>query len=343
MQPPPQSPPSGAAPRVSVLIPTYNYARYLPEAIESVLAQDFRDFELLISDDGSTDGSDRIILDYAARDPRIRAVCQPQNLGMVAHWNWCLREARGECVKFLFGDDRLAGTHALRTLVGLLDAHPNAVMAASARYILDEQSNAIAIWDELKKPGLHQGTSLTARCLSRNLIGEPSVVLFRRSAATRGFDLNYRQIVDLEMWLHLLRAGDLAFTPEPLCGFRQHAQQQTVANSRERIGPQESLRLLSSYLEHIAPPPHAGALVPSLRATIWQNLYYSRKHAPRTPEMIELEERLRARMSAFWYRLYWLQHRLTKPFQNLWRARHKLSRTRQFPPGVRPLAAAGLK
>jgi len=64
-------------PRVSVLIPTYNYGRYLPEAIESVLAQEFGDFELILSDDASTDGSADIVHRYAGRDARIRACVRP--------------------------------------------------------------------------------------------------------------------------------------------------------------------------------------------------------------------------------------------------------------------------
>jgi len=70
-------------PKVSVLVPTYNYARFLPEAIESILAQEFTDYELIVSDDASTDDSADIIRPYAARDSRIRAEFHPANLGMV--------------------------------------------------------------------------------------------------------------------------------------------------------------------------------------------------------------------------------------------------------------------
>src|SRR4029078_349231 len=101
------------SPLVSILIPTYDYGRYLPEAIESVLEQDYPNFEVLISDDASRDDSAKVIARYAAKDPRIRAHIQPANLGMVENWNWCLREARGEYIKFLFGDDKLASREAL--------------------------------------------------------------------------------------------------------------------------------------------------------------------------------------------------------------------------------------
>ena len=103
-------------PRVSVLIPTYRYARYLAEAVNSILSQDFADFELLISDDCSGDGSREIMEAYAARDSRIRIHIHPANIGMVENWCWCLSQARGDFVKYVFGDDRLARTDALEKI-----------------------------------------------------------------------------------------------------------------------------------------------------------------------------------------------------------------------------------
>ncbi len=97
-------------------------------------------------------------------------------------------------------------------------------LAVSGRLILDEQSRAVEIWDELGAPGLKPGREVIVRCLrrDRNLIGEPSAVMFRRAAGLRGFDPAWRQLIDQEMWFHLLSAGDLAYDPEPLCAFRQH-------------------------------------------------------------------------------------------------------------------------
>ena len=80
-------------PKISVLIPTYNYARFLPEAIESVLTQECRDFELLIVDDCSADNTAAIVLPFCARDERVRFSVNSANLGMVNNWNHCLQEA----------------------------------------------------------------------------------------------------------------------------------------------------------------------------------------------------------------------------------------------------------
>ena len=90
------------APTVSVIIPTYNRAHLLPRALESVLAQTFEDLEVLVVDDGSTDGTEAVVTGY---DDRVRYLRQPQNAGVSAARNRGLREARGEFVAFLDSDD----------------------------------------------------------------------------------------------------------------------------------------------------------------------------------------------------------------------------------------------
>ncbi len=328
-------------PKVSVLLPTYNYARFLPEAIESVLAQDFTDFELIVSDDASTDASAEIIRGFAARDSRIRAHFHPQNLGMVAHWNWTLGEARGEYVKFLFGDDRLVSAHALGRLAALLDAEPTATLAASARLILDEQSRAVEIWDELGVAGLKPGREIIVRCLrrDRNLIGEPSAVMFRREAGRRGFDPAWRQLVDEEMWFHLLSAGNLAYDPEPLCAFRRHAAQQTVVNRDSHVSSEETLVILARYLDDFSATVNLPLESFAIRRLLFNSIYYSRKNsrkdAARTPAVVAAEEKLLAQLTPRWYGRCLAWHRLTKPLVNLARTLRPRGE-----PGRRPLPAA---
>src|SRR5271155_1367190 len=146
-------------PKISVLIPTYNYGRFLAEAIESVLAQDFHDFELLIVDDGSTDNTAEVVRPFCARDERVHFAVNAVNLGMAQNWNHCLRQARGEYVKFLFGDDKLCHRQALSKLLALLQAHPSAVLAASARVILNEHSKPVDIYRDLAA-GCHNGRAI---------------------------------------------------------------------------------------------------------------------------------------------------------------------------------------
>lgn len=318
--------PVAGAPRVTVIIPSYNYARFLPEAIESVLAQDFRDFELLIADDASTDHSGEIIAAYAMRDARIRYHIHPHNLGMVPNWNWCLAAARGKYVKFLLADDVLTSISALRQLVGALERNPDAPAVSCARQLLDASSRVTGTWCHLRA-GRHDGARLIARCLlsRRNLIGEPTAVLFHRAAAQRGFDPSLRQIVDLELWFHLLLAGPLVHLATPLVGFRRHQQQQTAVNLRSDLPQLELIRLCERYwaepaIRTILPPSGLAA-----QKMIFRQVYYARKTRPKTLALTAALARFATRQRRGWLPYLWLWHRLTRPLENLWR---HLPRTR---------------
>jgi glycosyltransferase involved in cell wall biosynthesis len=302
-------------PKVSVLIPSYNCARYLPEAIESVLGQDFRDFELLIIDDCSTDDSRSVIQHYATLDSRIMFQTNLVNLGAVQNWNRCLAQARGEYVKLLCCDDALVSAQALSKIVRLLEAHPAAVMAVSARNIIDEASRLIHVCDALHAPGWHEHHKVAALCLGKgsNLIGEPSAVLFRRRNADRGFDPRYRQIVDLEMWFHLLEQGGLVYTPEPLCAFRRHPLQLTQFNAKHRLGVNEMAMLVRDYY----PKPWLTQHVS--RKSLFLLLYYLRKRNHGQKEMCDIKRQMLETLGSWRYAAFWIQHKVLRPFSNLGR------------------------
>jgi glycosyltransferase involved in cell wall biosynthesis len=311
------------SPRISVLLPTYRYARFLPEAIDSILAQDYADFELVIGDDASDDGSADIIRQFAARDPRIRPQIHARNLGMVGNWNWCLQQARGEFIKFVFGDDCLPSPQALRRLLDLLAGEPRAVLAVSARLILDERSTRVDLWNDLGAPGYQDSRDVILRCLQhdRNLIGEPSAVLFRRAAGVRGFDPSFQQMVDQEMWFHLLLQGGLVYTPDPLCAFRRHAAQRSALNRQGSVTSVETMRIVARYFDFFASASQARLGSFGLRRRLFRRLYYARKEQPHTALASEAESVLMPKLGRGWYAAYWLLHRLTKPWENLIRPR----------------------
>ena len=238
-------------PKLSICIPTFNYSRFLPEAIESVLVQSFADFELLIIDDCSTDNTAEIARSYVERDPRIRFSVNPQNLGMVANWNLCLHQARGEYIKFVFGDDILVSREALLKMVTVLDSYSFVSLVASARKLVDTFSRDIRTESSFRKSMNAPGIEIIRRCLvkQKNLIGEPTAVMFRKRDAKRGFNGDYRQIVDLEMWFNLLEQGGFAFINEPLCAFRRHPAQQTELNNFSTTSLDDTRRLNNEYLE----------------------------------------------------------------------------------------------
>src|SRR5580693_2467327 len=304
-------------PKVSVLIPTYNYARYLPEAIQSVLEQDFQDFELLIADDCSNDNTAEVVRPFCTRDARVRFEVNSANLGMVNNWNQCLAKARGEYIKFLFGDDKLIHRQALSKMLALLNQYPSAVLAASARAILDKDSNTVDIYRDLPE-GCHYGRKIITAYLmenGKNLVGEPSVVMFRKTDARRGFDPKYQQIVDVEMWIHLLEKGGLAYTREPLCAFRVHSSQQTERNTASGLGRREHAVYFSTYATQSWLP----------RQVVFPILFHLRRSRRQNPgaadaEMLQCENRLIQRWGdgwRFWYWLYCIRYRVMKPFRNL--------------------------
>ena len=101
---------------------------------------DFRDLEILISDDGSTDRSLEIIKRFAARDPRIRWWKNPRNLGLTANSNACLKEARGEYIKFVHQDDKLLSASAIQKMAAVLDEHPGVSLAGSRQHLIGAAS-----------------------------------------------------------------------------------------------------------------------------------------------------------------------------------------------------------
>ncbi|MEZ4601554.1 MAG: glycosyltransferase [Syntrophotaleaceae bacterium] len=236
-------------PRVSICIPTYNSAAFLEEALESVWAQDFRDYEVVMVDDGSSDDTVRISAAFAARDPRIRCFVNPYNLGISTNCNRCMELARGSYIKFLFADDVLLAPDALARMAAALDAHPGVALVACARRIIDGQSRLL---QEIVSyaDGLHcPGSEVARHCLIDvvNRIGEPTAVLFRRRVGRPGFDPDYCQLLDFEMWLRLLEEGDFFYLGVPLVGFRLHDGQATQNNRRSLAHLADHRRLLQKY------------------------------------------------------------------------------------------------
>lgn len=131
-------------PKVSITMPTYNGERYLRDALDSVLAQTFTDFELDVIVDGSTDGSMVILEEYAASDQRIRIHQNPQNIGLPASLNVGIGAARGDYWHW-FSDDDLYEPDALQTLAEYLDSHPDAYAVASDYYSMDSTGRKLRL------------------------------------------------------------------------------------------------------------------------------------------------------------------------------------------------------
>lgn len=212
------------APAVSVCIPAYRGARHIGEAIESVLAQTFADFELLVLDDASPDDTAQVVLRYG--DPRIRLVRNERNAGVQANWNRCLELARGRYFKLLPQDDVLA-PECLGRQVKVLqaDGEERIALVFCARRIVDGRSRELMTRRYRGRgEGVIPARTVLRNCIQRgtNLIGEPGAVLFRTELGRRagGFDASIGNVTDLDCWFRLLLHGDAYCLPERLASFR---------------------------------------------------------------------------------------------------------------------------
>src|SRR5256885_1918015 len=125
-----------AVPRLTIGLPVYNGANYLAESLEALLGQSYEDFELIISDNASTDGTADICRRYEKQDSRIRYVRQPHNIGLAPNHNFTVEQAKGELFKWASNDD-LYGRDLVKCCVDALDVYPHVVLAHSWTAMID--------------------------------------------------------------------------------------------------------------------------------------------------------------------------------------------------------------
>jgi glycosyltransferase involved in cell wall biosynthesis len=190
-------------PIVSIIMCTYNRANYLREAIESVLAQTYSDWELLILDDCSTDNTKDIVSEYQAKDPRIVYIKNDKNLGINKNRNKALELSTGKYIAVLDSDDIWSDTYKLQQQFEFLDANPDYCLIGSNVEIIDENSKAIG---EIKYET--EDTKIREKVLLRNQIAHSSV-LYRKDTAHKAglYDANIRIWEDYDLWLKMGRLG----------------------------------------------------------------------------------------------------------------------------------------
>jgi GT2 family glycosyltransferase len=199
---------------VSVIVPTHNYGQYIRQTVESVRRQTWTDWECLVVDDGSADGTGNIMAELAATDPRIRYLRQ-ENRGPSAARNAGLAATSGEFVQFLDADD-LLGPCKLEHQLHLFSEHPGVdIVYGDARYFLDGEMPTGTIpgpdrWIEMPPLGGVSGAAeLVLPALLRDNIMVVQAPLIRRSVLDRvgGFATRRRRMEDWDCWLRCALAG----------------------------------------------------------------------------------------------------------------------------------------
>ena len=201
-------------PTVSVIIPTYNSARYVTAAIESVLAQTSQGFEILVIDDGSTDETEQLMRKYQAPVRYLRQA----NGGVSVARNHGIAESRGHYVAFLDADDTWF-PHKLERQLTAMKKHPEMRVSCTAFTVVDNDLTPIGMQHN-QLPKITLDDLLT----SGNVVGSICTVIGERAlfTASGGFDPSFSQCADWDMWVRLAAQTDFLYLDESLVTYRQH-------------------------------------------------------------------------------------------------------------------------
>jgi glycosyltransferase involved in cell wall biosynthesis len=227
-------------PRVSVIVPAYNASRFVGGALDSVVAQRFTDWEVVVADDGSTDETSAVV--QAREDTRIRLVRSPVNRGLAATRNLAVEHARGELVALLDADDTWLPEY-LELQVGLFDRAQRdggtvGIVCCDAYLIQDGQRLAQTYGDRFGRPAaeLTIETVLQANPIFVSVLAPRALI---REAG--GFDPSLRSVEDLDLWVRLMERGArVVYQPRPLVQYRLAAgtlstDTLTMARSRQVV------------------------------------------------------------------------------------------------------------
>ena len=219
-------------PRVSVVIPTYNYARYVPEAIDSVLAQSFEELEIIVVDDGSTDKTAEVLRAFGGQ---LRVIRQERR-GLSAARNTGIRAARGQYLAFLDSDD-LWLPEKVSLQVARLDAEPEVGLVYAETLLFDDSTPATltphSYWAS------HPSGKILPWLVRQNVIPSPTPMVF---------DETLSACEDWDMWIRIGRVCEIAYVNRVLAKYRQHRENMSLDSDRLMMNG-------SAFSKRRSPPP----------------------------------------------------------------------------------------
>jgi glycosyltransferase involved in cell wall biosynthesis len=283
-------------PKVSVIVPNYNHARFLKQRINTILAQTFRDFELILLDDSSTDESRTILAEYS-RNPRVRLELNEANSGSpFKQWNKGVRLAQGEYVWIAESDD-YADARFLERLVPVLEGNPKIQFVFCRSRCVTEDDRLEGFADTLFA-GLYPNRWEADFCVvgheecrnfmvHSNVVQNASAVLFRRAAYEEagGADGSMRLCGDWILWASMMLMGDMGYVAEPLNYFRFHGGSVRQTTDLTRRDVAEWLRAVRWILDRVTPPDDVLEKVYEHQAHRWVPVLLS----PRVPLRVKLD------------------------------------------------------
>lgn len=215
--------------KVSICIPAYKQPELLRKALESILIQDFKDFEIVVTDDSPDFFVKDVCDEYIAKNIAIRYVKNVERRGTPENWNEAMRHAKGEYIKILHHDDWFSEKDSLSKLVKILDANPDANFAfCGCRNFNphgDLQNIHRAKWLQIQK--LKKDPTFL---FAGNFVGAPSTTIFRNGLEIY-FDTQFKWVVDIDFYIRIIAInGIFEYTEEPLISIRMLSSDQVTAS-----------------------------------------------------------------------------------------------------------------
>jgi glycosyltransferase involved in cell wall biosynthesis len=218
-------------PAASVIMPIYNAGKYLDAAIESILSQTFTDFELLLLNDGSTDGSLERLQHYAKIDKRCKVFSWP-NKGLVATQNEGIKLASAEII-FKMDQDDISRPLRMEKQMRYLESHPECIVLATRVQLIDSEGLPIM---EMGERYVHEDIDRGNMSGEGSYIFDPTIAMRKNAVLSVGaYRSDYEYAEDLDLWLRMAEQGRLSCLPEVLVDYRQHLKSMGYAGRDKQL------------------------------------------------------------------------------------------------------------
>lgn len=263
------------APLVSILVPTWNRAADLADSLTSTLGQDYSPIEILISDNGSTDGTEELCRAAAGRDPRIRYFRRPHNIGLYGNHNFLIDQSRGEFLCFFHDHDERELSLVSRC-VQFLQQHPEVGVVSSDWWLLDAQKRRIGVRD-YPVDEVMSGLDFISRTIrsGRSSIGVPGAMIRRAALGAIRFDeaapIGFGDFV---VWFQMAEHHAIGHLKEHLWSWRQDARSQS-ARTIESLTHDYFVNVSTYCHGHLARWPDHASLVAQWRRWIHRYLFWA--------------------------------------------------------------------
>lgn len=210
------------APRVTFVVPTFNYAHFLPFAVDSILEQTFQPIEVIVVDDASTDDTEQVLERYRD-DPRVRVIRHRDNIGHIRSYNEGLSAARGELIGLLSADDFCAQTDAVARQVAIFDEDPDVGFVYSAILVADDVRGVRWVKRLWPSDFVRDGLDEFAHLVFDNYVPASGTLVRARCHREVGYyDERLPHAGDWDMWLRLAARYRVGYVADPLYAYRMH-------------------------------------------------------------------------------------------------------------------------